>query len=60
MVAYGFGSFPEFEKYFSEAVISRKIPEIPQEERFSGSEEPEKCNSIPPAIPDRTEFYVLM
>ena len=35
------GHFPESEKYFSEAEFSRKIPEIPQKERFcqiSGSE----------------------
>ena len=29
------GHFPESEKYFSEAEISRKMPEIPQKERFS-------------------------
>ena len=28
------GHFPESEKYFSEAEISRKMPEIPQKERF--------------------------
>ena len=35
------GHFPESEKYFSEAEISRKMPEIPLKERFcqiSGSE----------------------
>ena len=58
------GHFPESEKYFLEAEFSRKIPEIPQKERFfqiSGSEifefensEPEKLqfhtpsHSIPP------------
>ena len=53
------GHFPESEKYFSEAEISRKIPEIPQKERFSPNfrlrslkiQSPKKCNSIPPAIP---------
>ena len=29
------GHFPGSEKYFSEAEISRKMPEIPQKERFS-------------------------
>ena len=28
------GRFPESETYFSEAKSSRKIPEIPQKERF--------------------------
>ena len=28
------GHFPESEKYFSDAEISRKMPEIPQKERF--------------------------
>ena len=28
------GHFPESENYFSEAEISRKMPEIPQKERF--------------------------
>ena len=35
------GHFPESEKYFSEAEISRKMPEIPQKSDFhqiSGSE----------------------
>ena len=53
------GHFPESEKYFSEAEISSKIPEIPQKERFSPNfrlrnlkiQSPKKCNSIPPAIP---------
>ena len=53
------GHFPESEKYYSEAEISRKIPEIPQEERFSPNfrlrnlkiQSPKKCNSTPPAIP---------
>ena len=52
-------NFPESEKYFSEAEISRKMPEIPQKERFSPNfrlrslkiQSPKKCNSIPPAIP---------
>ena len=51
--------FPESEKYFSEAEISRKIPKIPQKERFPSNfrlrnlkiQSPKKCNSIPPAIP---------
>ena len=53
------GHFPESEKYFSEAEFSRKIPKIPQKERFSPNfrlrnlkiQSPKKCNSIPPAIP---------
>ena len=53
------GHFPESEKYFSEAEISRKIPELPQKERFSPNfrlrnlkiQSPQKRNSIPPAIP---------
>ena len=53
------GHFPESEKYFSEAEISRKIPEIPQKERFSPNfrlrnlkiQSPKKCNSIAPAVP---------
>ena len=51
--------FPESEKFFSEAEISRKMPEIPQKERFLPNfrlrnlkiQSPKKCNSIPPAIP---------
>ena len=46
-------------KYSSEAEISRKMPEIPQKERFSPNfrlrklkiQSPKKCNSIPPAVP---------
>ena len=57
------GHLPEPEKYFSEAEISRKIPEIQQREReraifdkcqapkFEKFEAPKKCNSILPAIP---------
>ena len=53
------GHFPESEKYFSEAEFSRKIPEIPQKERFLPNfrlrnlkiQSPKNCNSIPPAIP---------
>ena len=53
------GNFPESEKYFSEAEFSRKIPEILQKGRYSpkfqapkfANSEPEKCNSIPPAVP---------
>ena len=53
------GHFPESEKYFSEAEISRKILEFPQKERFLPNfrlrnlkiQSPKKCNSIPPAIP---------
>ena len=48
------GHFPEPEKYFSEAEISRKMPEIPQKERFLPNfrlrnlkiQSPKKCNSI--------------
>ena len=53
------GHFPESEKYFSGAEISRKILEFPQKERFLPNfrlrnlkiQSPKKCNSIPPAIP---------
>ena len=53
------GHFPESEKHFSEAEFSRKIPEIPQKERFLPNfrlrnlkiQSPKNCNSIPPAIP---------
>ena len=53
------GHSPESEKYFSEGEFSRKIPEIPQEERFLPNfrlrylkiQSPKNCNSIPPAIP---------
>ena len=55
------GHFSESEKYFSEAEVSRKIPEIPQKERifakfqapnFENSEpEPMQCPTIPPATP---------
>ena len=58
------GHFPESEKYFSEAEICRKIPEIPQKERFLPNfrlrnlkfQSPKKCNSIPPAIPYPTRL----
>ena len=51
--------FPESEKYFSEAEIFRKIPGIPQKERFSPNfrlrnlkiQSLRKRNSLPPAIP---------
>ena len=53
------GPFPESEKYFSEAEFSRKIPKIPQKERYLPNfrlrnlkiQSPKNCNSIPPAIP---------
>ena len=52
------GHFPGSEKYFSEAEISKKMPEILQKERFSPNfrlrnlkiQNPKTCNSIPPAI----------
>ena len=45
--------------FLAEAEISRKIPEIPQKERFSPNfrlrnlkiQSPKTCNSVPPAIP---------
>ena len=47
--------FSRVRKYFSEAEICRKIPEIPQKERFSPNfrlrnlkfQSPKKCDSIP-------------
>ena len=50
--------FPESGKWFSEAEISSQTPEIPQSDfhqifrlrKFEISE-PDKCNSIPPAMP---------
>ena len=59
------GHFPESEKYFSGAEISRKIPEIPQKERFLPNfrlrnlkfQSPKKCNSIPPL--DSLLFSIL-
>ena len=58
------GHFPESEKYFSEAEFYRKIPEIPQKERFLPNfrlrnlkiQCPKNCNSIPPAIPYPTRL----
>ena len=58
------GHFPESEKYVSEPEICRKIPEIPQKERFLPDfrlrnlkiQSPKKCNSIPPAIPYPTRL----
>ena len=51
--------FQSPKKYFSEAEFFRKIPEIPQKERFLPNfrlrnlkiQSPKNCNSIPPAIP---------
>ena len=53
------GRFPESEKYFSGAEISRKMPEIPLKKRCSPNfrlrnlkiQSPKKCNSMPPAVP---------
>ena len=43
------GHFPESEKYFSEAEISMKIPEIPHKNLSSSKfQSPKNCNSIPP------------
>ena len=49
------GHFQESGKYLSEAEVCRKMPGVPQKERFFAkfqapkfeNSEPEKCNSIP-------------
>ena len=52
-------SFSRVRKYFPEAEVSRKMPEIPQKERFSPKfrlrnlkiQSPKNCNSTPPILP---------